>query len=77
MAVKVLQSEDPAEAQAIARETAILEGLHHLHVVAYYDHIVAEDGTVSLLSSHALPLSTCTWLPACDSSCAWQSASSG
>jgi serine/threonine protein kinase len=47
VAVKVLQSEDAAEANAFRREVSLLEGLHHLHVVAYYDHMVAQDGTVS------------------------------
>lgn len=47
VAVKVLQSEDAAEAGAFRQEVSLLEGLHHLHVVAYYDHMVAQDGTVS------------------------------
>ena len=47
MAVKVLQGEDAAEADAFRQEVSLLEGLHHLHVVAYYDHMVAQDGTVS------------------------------
>ena len=50
VAVKVLKSEDPDEAEAFTRETSILENLHHLHVVAYYDHILTEDGTVGPLS---------------------------
>lgn len=32
MAVKVLKSEDPSEADAFLHEISILEGLHHLHV---------------------------------------------
>ena len=32
MAVKVLKSEDPSEAEAFLHEISILEGLHHLHV---------------------------------------------
>ena len=54
VAVKVLKSEDPEEAEAFSHETSILENLHHLHVVAYYDSIVTEDGTVS--PSSCMPL---------------------
>ena len=49
VAVKVLKSEDPDEAEAFSHETSILENLHHLHVVAYYDAIITADGTVSPL----------------------------
>ena len=57
VAVKVLKSEDPDEAEAFSRETSILENLHHLHVVAYYDHIVTADGTVGLLPDALSPCS--------------------
>ena len=35
VAVKVLKSEDPSEAEAFLHEISILEGLHHLHVRFY------------------------------------------
>ena len=52
VAVKALIGESQADAEALQHEAAILEGLHHSHIVHYFDYIIGEDGTVrSLVSS--------------------------
>ncbi|KAK9907690.1 hypothetical protein WJX75_008211 [Coccomyxa subellipsoidea] len=50
VAVKALIGEDRAEAEAFQREIAVLEVLRHPHVVNYLATLVAEDGTVFLVT---------------------------
>jgi hypothetical protein len=48
VAVKALTSKDLSLAESFQQECALLESLHHPHVVQHLANIVGKDGTVSI-----------------------------